>query len=257
MNRLALVTFLAASISIPATALDTKDLLALIAMPLAVAEVSNLTGVPADRLTNALAVLSGANLRPTEFVQVVQYTPVALTYDERNQTDFVNFMTTQSSDGLTGDRMFDAVTRYFNDSYAIPQTTWTTPQVRETYFTQQILPPVVVRRVEQIRTVPVSASRVGRNSEASVHPHGGPPGQLKKERGLQTGAEIVHGYKPGKGHENSEVRVDRENGHGRGRDKHGEVRRVAPSSPVWIDSGLPPGQAKKNGNGPPGTDEER
>jgi hypothetical protein len=34
--------------------------------------------------------------------------------------------------------------------------------------------------------------------EASSHPHGGPPGQLKKELGLQTGAEVVHGSKPGR-----------------------------------------------------------
>jgi hypothetical protein len=27
------------------------------------------------------------------------------------------------------------------------------------------------------------------------HPHGGPPGQLKKQLGLQTGAEVVHGEK--------------------------------------------------------------
>jgi len=39
----------------------------------------------------------------------------------------------------------------------------------------EFLPPVVVTRV------------------ARSHPHGGPPGQLKKELGLQTGAEVVHG----------------------------------------------------------------
>ena len=39
-----------------------------------------------------------------------------------------------------------------------------------------------------------------RIAETRAHPHGGPPGQLKKELGLQTGAEVVHGTHPGRAH---------------------------------------------------------
>src|SRR6185503_11501893 len=37
-----------------------------------------------------------------------------------------------------------------------------------------------------------------RIAEVKTHPHGGPPGQLKKVAGVQTGAEIVHGERPHK-----------------------------------------------------------
>ncbi|HVT03069.1 MAG TPA: hypothetical protein VHL58_06785 [Thermoanaerobaculia bacterium] len=241
MKKWILAAALIASMTTPAPALDTKDLLALIAMPLAVAEVSNLTGVPAGRLNNALAVLSGANLQPVQFVQVVEYTPVALVYDERNQTDFVYFMTTETSRGVRGDRLFDAVTHYFNDTYSIPRTTWSAPRFTEVYFTRPVLPQMVIRRVEEIRLAPRITTHVV-TREAPGHPHGGPPGQVKKELGLQTGAEVVHGYKPGRGHEN--------NGHGRGHEKREEVVRIAPQPSM--NPGLPPGQAKKNGGGPPG-----
>jgi len=55
-----------------------------------------------------------------------------------------------------------------------------------------IVPPVVVSRVASVR----------------AHPHGGPPGQLKKELGLQTGAEVVHGSKPSRTARTRAVRVD-------------------------------------------------
>ncbi|MGZ8830562.1 MAG: hypothetical protein ACXW2Q_09315, partial [Thermoanaerobaculia bacterium] len=61
---------------------------------------------------------------------------------------------------------------------------------------QNYIPPFVMNRVTEVRQ----------------HPHGGPPGQIKKQLGLQTGAEVVHGERD---------RIDERNhGHsnGRGRD---------------------------------------
>jgi len=56
---------------------------------------------------------------------------------------------------------------------------------------QNFVPPVVVNRVAEVR----------------AHPHGGPPGQIKKQLGLQTGAEVVHGGGKDKGHKQKVVVV--------------------------------------------------
>ena len=89
----------------------------------------------------------------------------------------------------------------------------------------------------------------------TVHPHGGPPGQLKKQLGVQTGAEVVHGFKPGR----QKVVVQREeHGHGHGRGHQREVRVVQPpmtsaAPPIVVQPAqpvfVPPGQAKKQGGG--------
>jgi len=117
-------------------------------------------------------------------------------------------------------------------------------------------PPVVVTRVEEVR----------------LHPHGGPPGQIKKELGLQTGAEVVHGVKPGRVKVKTVVaappsapvavvpqaRPGKE--HGRGHAKREEVRAQAPMisstpappppTPMAVPA-APPGQAKGHEGGPP------
>jgi hypothetical protein len=67
---------------------------------------------------------------------------------------------------------------------------------------QNVIPPEVVQRVESVKQ----------------HPHGGPPGQLKKIVGVQTGAEIVHGQKPGKV-EKAEQRREEKAGKGKGKGK--------------------------------------
>jgi hypothetical protein len=60
------------------------------------------------------------------------------------------------------------------------QVVVTTPAPQTVIVDQNFVPPMVVTRVEEVR----------------IHPHGGPPGQIKKQLGLQTGAEVVHGEKP-------------------------------------------------------------
>jgi len=67
-----------AALSGGAFALNTDQLLATIAMPLAVAAVANVAHVPQDQLATLVSAPSPANVNPTQFVNVVRYVPVAL-----------------------------------------------------------------------------------------------------------------------------------------------------------------------------------
>src|SRR5207253_453874 len=81
-----------------AWALSTNDLLSTIAMPLAVAAVSNVNGVPQSQLANLVVALNQANVPPTQFVQVIRYVPVALV--DQNGQPFIAYVqqeTTQDS----------------------------------------------------------------------------------------------------------------------------------------------------------------
>src|SRR5436305_15057769 len=106
MRKLAIAVLLLTTAALPAQALNTNDILSLIGMPLAVAAVSNLAGVPQDQLSDVIATLNNANVPPSEFVQVVRYVPVALvdTYavQQAPQPTFSQWLDTQTSQGVTG-----------------------------------------------------------------------------------------------------------------------------------------------------------
>ena len=150
------------------------DPLALIAMPLAVAAVSDLTGIAQNDLINFVTSLNRAMVPAPQFVEVVRYSPVVLV-DSTASPQFLQFVTTEVDRGLFGRPL----------AIAIAERLQTVEQVDldlvDPVFVvdrDQILPPVVVTQF------------------ASDHPHGGPPGQLKKQLGLKTGAEVVHGTSP-------------------------------------------------------------
>ena len=155
----------------PAQTLNTGDPLAAIALPLAVAAVSEIAGVPQDQLASLVAMLNQANVPVTEEVRMIRYVPVALA---GSKGEFVQFVQQQVTEGVTGPALVPVVTQRLQTYYP-PQVRVTAPVVEE-HFT---VPPAVVTRV----------------TEVHAHPHGGPPGQLKKRLGLQTGAEVVHGDK--------------------------------------------------------------
>jgi hypothetical protein len=154
------------------------DPLALVAMPLAVAAVAELTDIPALELASFISLLNQARVPPAQFVEVVRYSPVAL-IDTR--PEFLTFVTTQVSDGTRGMLLARSLADRIEDVYGIEQINVVDPPVIVYTQPQAFVPPVVVQQVAAART----------------HPHGGPPGQLKKELGLQTGAEVVHGTRPG------------------------------------------------------------
>src|SRR3954468_4932727 len=104
MKKIALLLMLLALAPVRAGALNTNDLLSLVAMPLAVDGVSRVTGVPQDQLAQFVSTLNQANVPPTQFVQTVRYAPVAL-----QQPDFVPYVETQRAQGITGVQLVDVI----------------------------------------------------------------------------------------------------------------------------------------------------
>jgi hypothetical protein len=230
-------------------------------MPLAVAAVSDVSGVEDNQLADLVTTLNQANVQPTQFVEVIRYVPVALV-NTNDQPVFVDYVQNQYSQGITGDALVNAIVQQLQSQYDItpqiayyepPQTivTQTVPVVprqvvvqrQQTYFTpvdNNYIPPAVQTRVAEVRVHP-------------VHPHGGPPGQLKKIYGVKTGAEIVHAAPPPQ-----RIVVQHEHGHGHQKQV---IQAVPPPmiSPMISSApppqviqqhgppgGVPPGQAKKN-----------
>ena len=140
------------------------DPLALIAMPLAVAAVADLVDVPRSDLITLITSLNAARVPAPQFVEVVRYSPVVLV-DRTEAPQFVQFVTTEVDRGIVGRPLALAVADRLRDTGA---------DISVVAPRDVIFEPVAVKRL------------------AKVHPHGGPPGQLKKQRGLQTGAEVVH-----------------------------------------------------------------
>lgn len=148
-----------------ANIVTTSDPLALIALPLAVAAVSDVAGIPQNQLADLVTTLNSANVPVVQEIQVVRYAPVALTVD--NGQPFVDYVQTQVNQGITGPALVPVVTQRIQ-TYV--------PERRIVFNNVPDTEPVVIR----------------------ANPHGGPPGLIKKQLGLQTGAEVVHGVKPGR-----------------------------------------------------------
>lgn len=176
-----------------ASALENEDLLALVAMPLAVAAVSEITDVPMSDLIDVVTLMNDAAVPPVQFVEVVRYAPAAIVYETEGPS-FADWLRTQSA--LSGLALVDAIERQM-PVYGLRDVDFDRPavQVIEVVGDRDVFFPPVVRERLAFR---------------STHPHGGPPGQIKKEIGVQTGAEVVHGSKPGRGNRDDRVvgRVD-------------------------------------------------
>jgi hypothetical protein len=155
--------------------------LALVAMPLAVAAASELAGVPPRELVRLITALNEALVPPVQFIEVVRYSPAVLV-DPAIQPEFMRFVRTQVDGRVRGDAFALALTERFH-SYGIADVDLVDARRRPVVLEREVIPDFVVRRVAQV----------------SGHPHGGPPGQLKRDLGLQTGAEVVHGQHPGRG----------------------------------------------------------
>lgn len=151
------------------------DPLAVVAMPLAVAAVADAIDVPRTDLMQFVASLNQAMVPAPQFVEVVRYSPVVLA-DPSVSPQFVQFVTTEVDRGVVGTPLAFAIA---NRLQTVDRVDVDLVRPQRVLVTDQdvILPPVVT-------------------ALPRAHPHGGPPGQLKKELGLQTGAEVVHGTMP-------------------------------------------------------------
>jgi hypothetical protein len=152
------------------------DPVALVAMPLAVAAVSNLAGISTSDLFGLVSALNRAAVPAPQFVEVVRYAPVAF-YEPDNR--FVSYVVQDVDRGIVGIPLARAIADRYR-SYGVREIDVVAPRPRLIVERQAFVPPIVEQRY------------------ARVHPLGGPPGQLKKVRGLQTGAEVVHGERPGR-----------------------------------------------------------
>ena len=156
------------------------DPLALVAMPLAVAAVSDITGVPRNDLFNFIVSLNQARVPAPQFVEIVRYSPVVFV-DPNASPAFLSFVTTEIDRGVIGIPLAVAIGNRF-DTFGMNEIAILDPPVTTIIDRDVFIPTIVTTRVAEIRS----------------HPHGGPPGQVKKDLGLQTGAEVVHGTKPGR-----------------------------------------------------------
>jgi len=203
------------------------NLVSLVAMPLAVAALSDLAGVPQRDVVDLVAQLNEANVAPAQFVEVMNTAPVALV-EPRTSRPFVQYVTTQVSSGVRGPALTTAVTEHLRS--------------RGTRIN--------VAQVEPVAPV------------QHIHPHGGPPGQLKKIYGFKTGAEVVHGVQPpGLAKKQVVIVQQREHGHGHGNGHgrgHDRQQVIAPQpmfvpQPMYSSGGPPEGKGHGNPHGgPPG-----
>ena len=204
----------------PVAALEVdNDLLALVAMPLAVAAVSEITDVPANDLIDVVTLLNDADVAPVQFVEVVRYVPVALVVEDTTQPRFIEVIREQTVAGVRGPALVTFIEQRLH-SFGVPATVdfdvVTAPQIVE--LDRNEIVPVFVRT---------------RVAEVKAHPHGGPPGQLKKAAGVKTGAEIVHGTRRGNDRDDrvvtrTVVRTDDDDNRSRGHVTKKERKQKAP-----------------------------
>lgn len=216
---LALVTM--TMLATGARALENDDLLALVAMPLAVAAVSEVTDVPMSDLMDVVTLLNDAAVPPQQFIEVVRYVPVALVV-ETDRPRFVEFVRQREQEGLRGTRLVTAIEdeyRYYGLSGVDLDVTGS----RIIEIDRDFIPPPVRTRLVEWR---------------KAHPHGGPPGQVKKQLGLQTGAEVVHG-----------TAGNRDRDEDSGRDRVGKEQKSEGHRGSGNDKGDSKGKGKGNGKG--------
>jgi len=292
MRKLTLAVLLLFVGALPAQALNTKELLSLIAMPLAVAAVSDLSGVPQDQLADVVSTLNQADVPPAQFVDTVRYIPAALVAQPAaNEPTFSQWLDSQSQ-SVTGPALVTSIDNRLATTYGLTPAAQPAEIV---YVDDNYIPPVVMTRLQPIDPVafaamPLAVAAVSQLTgipqdqladlaatlnQADVPPtqfvqvvsyaprtlvvqqpvtqlapapqptfvdfvrtqtrqgvrgpalvttidrelprFSGPPGQVKKQLGVQTGAEVVHGEK--RGHQFVTTRVEHEHGHGRGHER--------------------------------------
>jgi hypothetical protein len=148
MRKAAIALLLFALVSAQASALSTDELLGLVAMPLAVAAVSDVTGVPANDLAALVATLNQANVPPTQFVQVIRYVPVALV--RTDQPTFVQFVRDEFAQGVTGPALVTVIDQRLRTFDVTPEIVTLTEPPTTFVVADDYIPPVVVTRVTEL-----------------------------------------------------------------------------------------------------------
>ncbi len=239
--------------------------LLLIDMPLAVAYVDDFGYVPEERLATFCTALNDAWVPPAQFVEVVQYAPVA-------QPQFVPFVQTQVAQGVTGPALVAAIDQQL-PAYGLPARTWVRGEGRNARFVAPAGTPFaaapgstsfVAPGSTSFAPAPVPGSAAFNASpnatalaQAQNNPHGGPPGQLKRMYGYQTGAQVVHGgVQPGRPEFAApgiaSPQVLEGHGHGRGRERIAapapQPQFAVPPQPAFAEHGHGHGNGRGRGH---------
>lgn len=174
------LALVAVMLPVRAQAFENENLLALVAMPLAVAAVAEVADMPMNDLVDVVRLLNDAAVPPPQFLEVVRYVPVALLVEQPEGPDFVEYVRLRSAEGLRSAALVTAIEDRLR-VYDVDVLKLSVDRPRVIDINDDFVPVVVRNRIAEAR---------------GPHPHGGPPGQLKKAAGVQTGAEIVHGSQP-------------------------------------------------------------
>ncbi len=145
MGKALLAATIAATLLVPrsASALENEDVLALVAMPLAVAAVSEIHDVPTAELLDVVTLMNDAAVPPLQFVEVVRYVPVALV-GEQKKTDFVEFVRLRTEEGLRGSALASSIAQQLH-GYGLPRVEMAVARPRTIDVVAETFVPVPVR----------------------------------------------------------------------------------------------------------------
>jgi hypothetical protein len=185
-----IVALVAATLLVPtqASALENEELLALVAMPLAVAAVSEITDVPTSDLMDVVTLLNNAAVPPPQFIETIRYIPVALVTEDN---DFVEFVRVREQEGVRGTALVNSIAERLR-IYGMPELDLAVTRPRTIDVVEGAFLPQPVRL---------------RLAEKRAHPHGGPPGQLKKATGTRVVTQVIDDGKDGIKEEKRERKV--------------------------------------------------
>src|SRR5687768_7493721 len=137
-------------VPLQAKALDTEELLGLVAMPLAVAAASEVTGVPVGDLSRFVATLNRAQVPPTQIVQVVRYAPAALVIEDQ-QPAFIEYVDYEVDRGVVGPQLVTVIEERYR-TYDLEPQFYTFDEPATTYVVRDdYIPATVVTRVAEVR----------------------------------------------------------------------------------------------------------
>jgi hypothetical protein len=91
-----------------AHALENEDVLALVAMPLAVAAVSEMSDVPVGDLIDVVTTMNDAGVSPAQFLEVVRYSPAAFVA-EQAEPHLAEFVHQRFDEGLRGPALVNSI----------------------------------------------------------------------------------------------------------------------------------------------------
>lgn len=132
-----------------AQALENEELLSLVAMPLAVAAVSEINDVPVRELTDVVTLLNDAEVTPPQFIEVVRYVPAALV-TRNGAPDFVEFVRDRQREGLRGADLVTAIEQQLL-VYGVPEMELAVNRPRTIDVEETFIPRRVLSRMAEVR----------------------------------------------------------------------------------------------------------